>query len=58
MLNTVTLTSASPLSDRLLAMNESATIAMAKKARELAAKGFDVINLSFGEPDFQPPEAR
>ena len=56
MLNTVTLTSASPLSDRLLAMNESATIAMAKKARELAAKGFDVINLSFGEPDFQTPQ--
>jgi len=37
-------------------MNESATIAMAKKARELAAKGFDVINLSFGEPDFQTPQ--
>ncbi len=46
----------SPLSDRLLAMNESATIAMAKKGRELAAKGVDVINLSFGEPDFQTPQ--
>ena len=56
MLNTATLASVSPLSDRLLAMNESATIAMAKKARELAAKGFDVINLSFGEPDFQTPQ--
>ena len=54
--NTATLPSVSPLSDRLLAMNESATIAMAKKARELAAKGFDVINLSFGEPDFQTPQ--
>ena len=54
--NTATLASVSPLSDRLLAMNESATIAMAKKARELAAKGFDVINLSFGEPDFQTPQ--
>ncbi|MBD2766640.1 pyridoxal phosphate-dependent aminotransferase [Hymenobacter sp. BT664] len=53
---TVTLTSASPLSDRVLAMNESATIAMAKKCRELIAKGFDVINLSFGEPDFQTPQ--
>ena len=29
---------------------------MAKKGRELAAKGFDVINLSFGEPDFDTPE--
>ena len=46
----------SPLSHRLLAMNESATIAMAKKARELMAKGIDVINLSFGEPDFQTPQ--
>ena len=54
--NTATLASASPLSDRLLAMNESATIAMAKKCRELIAKGFDVINLSFGEPDFQTPQ--
>ena len=46
----------SPLSDRLLAMSESATIAMAKKGRELAAQGIDVINLSFGEPDFQTPQ--
>lgn len=55
-MSNTTLASASPLSDRLQAMNESATIAMAKKARELAAKGFDVINLSFGEPDFQTPQ--
>lgn len=46
----------SPLSDRLLAMTEPATIAMAKKSRELAATGVDVINLSFGEPDFQTPQ--
>ena len=37
-------------------MSESQTIAMAKKARELAAQGHDVINLSFGEPDFQTPQ--
>jgi len=43
------------LSDRVLSMQESATIAMAKKSRELAAQGVDVINLSFGEPDFQTP---
>jgi aspartate aminotransferase len=44
------------LSDRVVNMQESATIAMAKKSRELAAKGVDVINLSFGEPDFQTPQ--
>ncbi|WP_266204418.1 pyridoxal phosphate-dependent aminotransferase [Pontibacter kalidii] len=44
------------LSDRILSLAESQTIAMAKKARELAAKGYDVINLSFGEPDFQTPQ--
>ena len=52
--DTTTLTSI--LSDRILAMQESQTIAMAKKARELAAQGVDVISLSFGEPDFQTPQ--
>ena len=46
----------SPLAVRAQNMQESATIAMAKKSRELIAKGFDVINLSFGEPDFQTPQ--
>ena len=53
---TVTLAPPSPLADRLLQMTEPATIAMAKKARELAAQGVDVINLSFGEPDFPTPQ--
>ncbi|WP_242922489.1 pyridoxal phosphate-dependent aminotransferase [Pontibacter liquoris] len=44
------------LSDRITALAESQTIAMAKKGRELAAQGYDVINLSFGEPDFQTPD--
>jgi aspartate aminotransferase len=44
------------LSHRIQVMEESQTIGMAKKARELAAKGVDVINLSFGEPDFPTPE--
>ncbi|KAA9332457.1 pyridoxal phosphate-dependent aminotransferase [Hymenobacter busanensis] len=44
------------LSDRINAMQESQTIGMAKKARELAAQGIDVISLSFGEPDFQTPQ--
>jgi aspartate aminotransferase len=44
------------LSDRINNLAESQTIGMAKKARELAAKGISVINLSFGEPDFQTPQ--
>ncbi|MDX2305360.1 MAG: pyridoxal phosphate-dependent aminotransferase [Microscillaceae bacterium] len=44
------------LSDRVNALAVSATIAMAQKARELSAKGIDVIKLSLGEPDFQTPQ--
>ncbi|MEO8795179.1 MAG: pyridoxal phosphate-dependent aminotransferase [Daejeonella sp.] len=44
------------LSDRINQLSESQTIQMAKMGRELAAKGVDVINLSFGEPDFHTPE--
>tara|TARA_Y100001978_G_scaffold190984_1_gene194654 strand:+ start:1283 stop:2476 length:1194 start_codon:yes stop_codon:yes gene_type:complete len=44
------------LSDRLLAMEESATIAMSRKSRELKARGKDVISLSLGEPDFNTPQ--
>jgi aspartate aminotransferase len=44
------------LSHRILVMEESQTIGMAKRARELASRGIDVINLSFGEPDFPTPE--
>lgn len=36
-------------------LSESATIAMARKARELKAQGVDVISLSLGEPDFDTP---
>lgn len=44
------------LSTRLDTVIESQTLAMTKKARELKEKGFDVINLSIGEPDFDTPE--
>lgn len=44
------------LSKRITELSESQTIQMAKKCRELMAKGIDVINLSFGEPDFHTPE--
>jgi aspartate aminotransferase len=46
----------SALSNRINNLSESATIKMAKMGRELAAKGVDVINLSFGEPDFNTPK--
>lgn len=46
----------SRLSDRLLSMEESATIAMSQKSRELKAQGKDVISLSLGEPDFFTPD--
>ncbi len=51
-----TLTKTNPLSERVSSMAESATIAMAQAARELAASGANVINLSVGEPDFTTPE--
>jgi len=44
------------LSKRLELLSESQTIGMSKMSRELTAKGFDVINLSLGEPDFITPE--
>jgi len=44
------------LSQRLNALAESATLAMTKKARELAAEGHKVISLSVGEPDFPTPQ--
>jgi len=37
-------------------MVESATLAMAAKAREMKQKGIDVISLSLGEPDFKTPK--
>ncbi|MFL5753521.1 MAG: pyridoxal phosphate-dependent aminotransferase [Bacteroidia bacterium] len=44
------------LSDRIQQLSESQTIAMARKCRELAAQGIDIISLSLGEPDFSTPE--
>ena len=43
------------LSRLVMEMQESATLKMAKLARELKAKGQDVIDLSLGEPDFDTP---
>ncbi len=43
------------LSQRVRAMAASATLAMAARAAELRAEGHDIISLSLGEPDFDPP---
>ena len=37
-------------------ITESATLGMAKLARELKAQGKDIISLSIGEPDFDTPK--
>jgi aspartate aminotransferase len=44
------------LSNRIESIQESATLAMAAKAREFKSRGIDVVNLSLGEPDFKTPE--
>ena len=43
------------LAQRIQALEESSTLGMTKKARELAALGHKVISLSVGEPDFKTP---
>jgi len=44
------------LSDALLRVQPSATVAITQKARELVRAGQDVIALSAGEPDFDTPQ--
>ena len=44
------------LADTLSRVKPSATIMMTQKARDLKAKGKDVISLSVGEPDFDTPD--
>ena len=44
------------LSNRVVQMSESETLAMTRIARELKSQGKDVISLSIGEPDFNTPE--
>ena len=44
------------LSKKIRNMEESATLAMARKSRELKDKGKTIINLSLGEPDFHTPD--
>jgi aspartate aminotransferase len=46
----------SPLAQRMSTLEESQTLEMARRARELKAKGIHVISLNLGEPDFQTPQ--
>ena len=52
----LTLKMSNQLSDRINNLEESQTIAMSKKSRELQAQGKKIINLSVGEPDFNTPD--
>ncbi|MEZ4919893.1 MAG: pyridoxal phosphate-dependent aminotransferase [Saprospiraceae bacterium] len=49
-------TAESMLSSRVTQLEESATLKMARMARELKAQGHNVISLSLGEPDFDTPD--
>ncbi len=50
-----TVVPADQISQRISNLAESATLAMAAKAREYRAQGIEVIALSLGEPDFKTP---
>ncbi len=44
------------ISARAQSLTESATLSVARKARELKAAGVDIVDLSVGEPNFPSPE--
>jgi aspartate aminotransferase len=44
------------LSKRAKSIKGSATLILNRKAKEMKAKGLDVINLTVGEPDFDTPD--
>lgn len=48
--------SGSPLSQRILSIKESPTLAVTAKAARLKAEGKDIIGLGAGEPDFDTPQ--
>ncbi len=48
--------SPSVFSERILKIQPSATLAVDARARELKAKGADIISFGAGEPDFDTPE--
>lgn len=44
------------IADRVAGLTPSATVSLPDKARELRKKGFDIIDLSEGQPHFDTPE--
>ncbi len=44
------------IAEKIRQMKPSATLEINKKAKEMKAKGIDVVNLSVGEPDFDTPD--
>lgn len=44
------------ISSRVASLAVSQTLEMSQKSRDLQAQGYDVINLSVGEPDFNTPD--
>jgi aspartate aminotransferase len=44
------------LAERIANLQESATIAMSVRTRELRAQGRDIVDLTLGEPDFATPQ--
>lgn len=45
-----------PVANNVAAMRESSTLQAAQSAMDLRDRGFDVIDLSIGEPDFDTPD--
>jgi aspartate aminotransferase len=45
-----------PVSENVAAMSGSSTLAAAQRAMDMRDRGFDVIDLSVGEPDFDTPQ--
>ena len=50
------MTNLNALSENLMRVAPSATMAVTQTARELKASGVDVIGLGAGEPDFDTPD--
>lgn len=44
------------ISDFVLGMDESVTLAAANRAKQLKSEGCDIIDLTLGQPDFKTPE--
>ena len=44
------------ISKRLMKVQESPTLSTSNKVNDLKSKGYDIISLTVGEPDFQTPE--